>query len=114
MTGAVHDKSGPLGLAGGSKVVAVIVAFLAQLLMAYVLAGTIGHMGQVTTRGGLITAAFIWGGFIATTIVVNYEFQRKPRVLALIDCGHWRRVLLIPRAIIGRMGAGEAATPHHC
>ena len=83
-----------------------IVAFIAQLVMAYVLAGMIGHLGQgqVTLRNGLIAGAFIWGGFVITALLVNHAFQGARRTLTLIDGGHWLGVLLIQGAIIGWMG----------
>lgn len=83
-----------------------VVAFVAQLVMAYVLAGMIGHLGQgqVTLRNGLIAGAFIWGGFVFTALLVNHAFQGARRTLTLIDGGHWLGVLLIQGAIIGWMG----------
>ena len=58
-----------------------IVAALAQLVMAWVLSGVIGHLGtdQVTVTNGLISAGFIWVGFVATTLAVNHGFQEIGR-----------------------------------
>jgi hypothetical protein len=80
--------------------------FIAQLVMAWVLAGVIGHLGpgQVTLRNGLISGGFVWLGFVATTMVVNHGFQGAKRTLTVIDGGHWLGVLLIQGAIIGWMG----------
>jgi hypothetical protein len=83
-----------------------VTAFVCALLMAWVLAGLIGHLGpgQVTLRNGLISGAFCWLGFVITTMVVNNSFaQRNPRLL-LIDGGHWLVVLLLIGGIIGAMG----------
>lgn len=81
-------------------------ALICQLLMAWVLAGLIGHLGegQVTLRNGLISAAFVWVGFVLTTQLVNHRFQGRPWMLSFIDCGHWLLVLLLQGAIIGLMG----------
>ena len=83
-----------------------ILAFVCQLIMACVLAGLMGHLGenQVTIRNGLISAVFVWLGFIATTITVNHTFQQRLGMLTLIDTGHWLGVLLIQGLIIGLMG----------
>jgi hypothetical protein len=91
---------------GRATVTPYVVAFAAQLVMAYVLAGMIGHLGQgqVTIRNGLISAAFIWGGFVFTALLVNHAFQGARRTLTLIDGGHWLGVLLIQGAVIGWMG----------
>jgi Protein of unknown function (DUF1761) len=81
-------------------------AFVAQLVMAWVLAGIIGHLGagQVTFKNGVISGALCWLGFVATTMLVNNSFAlRNPRLLA-IDGGHWLVVLLLMGAIIGGWG----------
>lgn len=80
--------------------------FVAQLVMAFVLAGVIGHLGtgQVILANGLISALLIWVGFVATTMVVDYGFQERSFILHLIDGAHWLFVLLIQGAIIGFLG----------
>src|SRR3954470_1146002 len=46
-------------------------AFLADLVMAWVLAGIVGHLGSVTIRSAVISALFAWAGFVLTTSLVN-------------------------------------------
>jgi hypothetical protein len=41
-----------------------ILALAANLVMAWVLAGMVGHMGSVTTRSAIISALFAWAGFV--------------------------------------------------
>jgi len=45
-----------------------IYAFIADI--AWMLAGVLGHLGagQVTLRNGIISAAFLWFGFVLTTM----------------------------------------------
>ena len=83
-----------------------IVAFVSQLVMAFVLAGLIGHLGagQVTPWNGLISGFFVWIGFVATTIATNHGFQGARFSLTLIDAGHWLGVLLIQGLVIGLIG----------
>ena len=52
----------------------------------------------------MISAAFIWLGFVITTMVVNYAFHGARHALTLIDGGHWLGVLLIQGAILGWWG----------
>jgi hypothetical protein len=83
-----------------------IISIVALAVMAVVLAGTIGHLGtgQMTLRNGVITALFMWVGFVITTMAVNNAFgQRKPS-LTVIDGIHWLGVLVIQGAIVGAMG----------
>lgn len=83
-----------------------VLSFLAELVMAWVLAGTIGHLGagQVTLRNGAISALFLWLGFVLATMVVNNAFAGRKPMLTAIDGGHWLLVLLIMGAVIGGMG----------
>lgn len=92
--------------AAGPTPTPFIIAFIAQLVMAWVLAGVIGHVGQgeVTIRTGVITAALVWLGFVITTLAVNHAFQGAKRALTLIDGGHWLAVLLLQGTIIGLIG----------
>jgi hypothetical protein len=81
-----------------------ILAFIAQLIMAYVLYGMmkhVAHTGPLTVRNGLISGAFIWFGFILTSIVVNYSFSGRKPMLTVIDAGYWLGVMLILGAILG-------------
>ena len=83
-----------------------MLAFVAAVVMAWVLAGMIGHLGpgQVTLRNGMISAAFAWAGFVATTILVNNAFGGRKFMLTLIDSGHWLAALLVMGAVIGFWG----------
>ena len=89
-----------------NKPTVFIVAALAQVVMAYVLAGLIGHLGtgEVTWSNGLISAAFVWIGFVLTTLIVNHGFQGAKRALTVIDGTHWLGVLLIQGLVIGLFG----------
>ena len=81
-----------------------IIAIISQLIMAYVLSGLIGHLGDVTLFRGVVSGLFVWAGFIATTLATNHGFQHAKLSLTLIDGGHWLAVLLIMGGIIGAFG----------
>lgn len=83
-----------------------VVAFLAQIVMAWVLAGLIAHLGpgQFTVKNGIISGAFCWLGFVITTMMVNNGFAGRDRRLLLIDGGHWLAVLLLMGTILGAFG----------
>lgn len=89
-----------------ASLVPYIIALAALLVMATMLAGVLGHLGpgQVTLKNGVISALFVFVGFVATTLVVNHAFQGAKASHTLIDAGHWLGVLLIQGAIIGWMG----------
>ena len=81
-----------------------ITAIVCQLVMAWVLAGVIGHLGDVTVDRAVISALFLWLGFIATTTIVNHRFQKASWTLTVIDAGHWLGVLVVMAVIIGLFG----------
>jgi len=81
-----------------------IFAFLANLVMAWVLAGMVGHIGSVTVRSAVISALFAWLGFVVTTMLVNNAFTGRRYMLLAIDAGHWLAVLVIMGIVIGWMG----------
>ena len=85
-----------------------IYAFVADLVMAWVLAGLLSHLGpgQVTVRNGIISGAVCWLGFVIPSMVVNNSFARRDPRLLVIDGGHWLVVLLLMGAILGGFGAG--------
>ena len=81
-----------------------ILAFAASIVMAWVLAGLIGHVGPVTLSNGVISGLFCWLGFVITTMVVNNSFAMRKPVLLAIDGGYWLAVLTLMGATIGAMG----------
>ena len=94
---AVHAKPGAALLA---------VTFICELIMAWAMAGVIGHLGQgqVTLWNGVVSAFFLWLGFMATTMAVNHRYQAYGWDLTIIDAGHWLGVALIMGAVIGWWG----------
>ena len=86
-------------------VVPLVIAAVACLVMAYMLAGLMGHLANVTIRGGVISAFFVWIGFVLTTVATNHAFEGMKPVVTAIDAGHWLAVLVLMGAIIGAFGA---------
>ena len=83
-----------------------LLAFVAELVMAWVLAGLLGHLGpgEVTLWNGIVSAAFVWLGFVAPVVAVNNMFGLRRPMLSVIDAGHWLVVLMLMGAVIGWMG----------
>ncbi len=97
-----------------SSPVVYVTVVIAQLVMAFMMAGVLGHMmplgggegaaPSVTLANGLITGFCIWFGFVLTTMLINHGFQGQKRSLSVIDGGHWLGVLLLQGAVIGLFG----------
>jgi Protein of unknown function (DUF1761) len=83
-----------------------IYVFVADVIIGWVLAGVLGHLGpgQVTLKNGVIAGAFCWFGFVLTTMASNYSFAGRDKRLLLIDAGNWLIVLIVIGAIIGGIG----------
>ncbi len=83
-----------------------IISFVALIVMSWVLAGTVGHLGpgQVTIKNGIISGLFLWLGFIATTVFVNNAYPGRKYSLSVIDSIHWLGVVVIEGAVIGALG----------
>jgi hypothetical protein len=84
--------------------VPLIIAGVACLLMAWMLAGLMGHLGDVTVKRGFISAAFVWAGFVLTTTATNQAFKGVRPLVTVIDVGHWLAVLIVMGVIIGAFG----------
>lgn len=83
-----------------------VIAAVSKLVMAWVLAGLIGHLGtgQVTVWNGIVSGAFAWLGFVITSMAINQTFQEQKRKLLLVDGGYWLAVLVVMGGIIGAFG----------
>ena len=82
----------------------MVLAFVAQLLIALMLSGLMGHIGPINPMSGVISGAAVWLGFVVTTIAVNNAFQKRKTMLTVIDAGHWLVVLAVAGAVIGLFG----------
>jgi hypothetical protein len=91
---------------GGGKMplVPMILSFVADVVMAYVLASAIAVRGTVNISMGACTAAILWLGFVMTTLVVNNAFAQRKVSLTIIDSGHWLAALLVAGIVIGAFG----------
>ncbi len=89
---------------GPAQMLLFALTLAALFVMALMLAGIMGHLGDVTIRGGVITGFFVWLGFVITTMGVNHAFGGAKPMLTLIDGGYWLAVLLIQGAVIGAFG----------
>ncbi len=81
-----------------------VLVFLGHLVMAWTLAGILGHFGAVTAKDGIITGALCWFGFVLTAMLANNAFAGRSYRLTAIDVGHYLLVLLVMGAVIGAMG----------
>jgi hypothetical protein len=89
---------------GAGRIVPFVISIVALFVMAWMLAGIMGHLGQVSIRGGVISGFFVWLGFVITTMGVNHAFSGAKPMLTVIDGFYWLAVLLIQGAVVGAFG----------
>lgn len=85
--------------------VPMIISFVAEFVMALILAGVIAHTAKkgVTIGAGALVAAICWLGFVITTLVTNHAYSKARAALTIIDGGHWLGVLLIQGIVLGAL-----------
>jgi hypothetical protein len=93
-----------VGPSGKPSPVPFIVSFLAELVMAVVLALLVVRAGPATVFNGIATGFLAWLGFVATSMIVNHRFGGDRPMLTVIDSGHWLAVLVVQGAVIGLFG----------
>ena len=81
-----------------------VLVFIGNLIMAWTLAGILGHFGMVNVKDGVITGALCWFGFVFISMLANNAFAMRSYRLTAIDGGHYLIVLILMGAIIGAMG----------
>ena len=85
-----------------------VLAFAAQVVMAWMLAGILLHLARgglpPTIWNGIVSGAFIWLGFVITSMIINHRYQGSKWSLTLIDGGYLLGVLLVQGLVIGLFG----------
>jgi hypothetical protein len=89
---------------GRRSITSMVIVFVADLIMAAVLARLIPAMGPTSIASGLLTAGACWLGFVLTTIVVTNGYARNPSALSAVASWHWLGVLLVMGLVIGAFG----------
>jgi len=99
-TGKPDDVLQAGGMAGPT-----VVSVVSHLVIAFMLAGLLGHLGapQMTVKGGALTGAMIWFGFVLSTMAMNYAWQRAKTMLNVIDGLHWLGVFVLQGSVLGWM-----------
>jgi hypothetical protein len=95
-----------MGPGGKPKPGPFVLSFVADLIIAFVLAGLIGAVGagKVSVLAGIATAALMWTGFVVTTMAVNNAYAGRKTTLTVIDAGHWLVAMAVAGAVVGAFG----------
>tara|TARA_Y100000034_G_C6696733_1_gene307049 strand:- start:170 stop:586 length:417 start_codon:yes stop_codon:yes gene_type:complete len=83
LTGIRPSKKDKEGM--GTK---MLVAFIAELVLAFVLLGIIKWAGVITIGGALAVGFITWLGFVATMTINEILWQKKPFQLYILNNTH--------------------------
>ena len=89
---------------GAQKAAPFILVFIGEIIIAWALYGILVHMNAFTLRGGVISAALVWFGFVVPTVTANYVFHGRKATLIVLDTLAWLGAFIIIGAIVGSMG----------
>ncbi len=84
-----------------SMLVTMIAGFVAQVVMAAVLAMIISATGSVGIKEGVVSAFWVWLGFVATISFGSILWEHKSITFFLINVTYWLVALILQGAIIG-------------
>lgn len=103
---AVGKTRAELMPAGRPNMVPMVLSFVGDLILAFVLAVAIEAWtaGAPTMAAGIAVGATLWFGFAMPAMAVNNAFVGRPAALTLIDGGHWLAATVVAGAIIGAFG----------
>lgn len=79
------------------------IMFAGALIEAYMLSIFIHYAGAFTLFDGIKTGIWAWIGFVATVMLGNYMFSKKPMKLYFIDASYALVNLMVMGAIIASM-----------
>lgn len=77
------------------------IMFLGALIQSYILSMFIHYAGAYSLMNGVKTGFWAWLGFVATVMIGNYMFSKKPLNLYFIDAGYALANLVVMGAILG-------------
>ncbi len=85
----------------GHMLMIFLVTLLCNFVLASVLAQVIVATGPATAMHGMRVAFIAWAGFIATTIMMNYQFESRTFTMWTLSAGYPLVGMLIIGAMLG-------------
>ncbi|OGL60163.1 hypothetical protein A2752_02040 [Candidatus Uhrbacteria bacterium RIFCSPHIGHO2_01_FULL_46_23] len=79
---------------------AIAVQAVGSLVMAYVLAQIIGHIGATDLWTGAVVGLMMWLGFVASIMLPGVMFEKRPMNFFFIYSGYQLVTMLVMGAII--------------
>jgi hypothetical protein len=78
-----------------------VVAFIADVVVAYGVSWVTGRTGERTATRGVQTGAWLWLAFVVTLLATDYGFENRPLSFFLINAGAPLVGMVVVGAIVG-------------
>jgi len=96
------------GQLSGSPAAGYVVAFVSNLVIAWVLARLIIASGRTGLLVGVAMAGLLWLGFVGTTMATEFVFEGRTLGAYAVIAGYPLVGMLVMGAILGRWQKGPA------
>ena len=87
--------------AGSNIPLMYVSAFVCGLIVSWMLAAFMSHMGRQSLMIGAHVGALAWLGFVAPTTYTTSLFSMRPKQLWLIDSLYWLVAFVVAGTIVG-------------
>ena len=94
-----------------SHVKELVIAFVASLVLVYILAHFVQYTKATTAMAGIQTAFWLWLGFIVTTHLPTVIFEQRPLGLYLLNIAYQFVACALAGVILAVWRPQEAAQP---
>jgi hypothetical protein len=101
LTGVGRTREWLMSAAGVTPALQYGVAILCSIVAAAVLSICIQASGEQTARRGVLCAAVVWFGFVATSWAKEYIFEVRTLQIFAINAGYFLFDLILIGAIVG-------------
>jgi hypothetical protein len=81
-----------------------ILSFIADVVMAWVLALVLTGTGSLSAQAAISWALVLWMGFILAPLATMNTYAGRQPMLTLIDSGHWAFALIAAAVVLALLG----------
>jgi hypothetical protein len=81
----------------------IAVAFVANLILSFVLAYIISWAGGTTFPDGVYLGALCWLGFMAPPLFTQHIFERRPAKLFAINAAYWLLAMMVGGGVLANL-----------
>jgi hypothetical protein len=81
----------------------MVSAFIANLVLSFVLAYIVVMAGTKTFLDGVYLGAMCWLGFMAPPLITQHIFEKRPAKLFAINAAYWLLAMMLGGGVLGNL-----------